>query len=99
MRYLKLHKFAMTGVFSALTAVALTLSLATMPLPANAKKSSEDNPKAAKKSHKAKRASSGGKVTFNSGSEETTGARNARLKRECKGRANSGMCSGFGQGS
>ena len=99
MRYLKLQKFATTGFFSALTAVALTLSLVTLPMLAHAKKSSEDTPKAAKKSHKSKRASSGGKVTFNNGSEETTGARNARLKRECKGRANSGMCSGFGQGS
>ena len=99
MRYLKLQKFATTGFFSALTALALTLSVATIPLPALAKKSSEDSPKATKKSHKVKKSSSGGKVTFNNGSEETTPARNARLKRECKGRANSGMCSGFGQGS
>ena len=99
MRCSKLHNVAKTGFLSTLMAIVLTLSVATIPLPAHAKKSSEDSPKAAKKSHKAKRASSGGKVTFNNGSEETTAVRNARLKRECKGRANSGMCSGFGQGS
>lgn len=36
-----------------------------------------------------------GKVTFLRGSEETTGERNARLKRECKGGVNAGACAGY----
>lgn len=37
------------------------------------------------------------KVTFLPNSQETTGERNARLKRECKGRVNAGACAGFTQ--
>lgn len=37
-----------------------------------------------------------GKVTFHkSPSEEAPAAREKRLKRECKGRPNAGMCAGF----
>lgn len=36
-----------------------------------------------------------GKVTFLRGSEETTGERSARLKRECKGGVNAGACAGY----
>lgn len=36
-----------------------------------------------------------GKVTFLHGSEETSQERNARLKRECKGRVNAGACEGY----
>ena len=36
-----------------------------------------------------------GKVTFLRGSEETSGERSARLKRECKGGVNAGACAGY----
>jgi hypothetical protein len=36
-----------------------------------------------------------GKVTFLRGSEETTGERSTRLKRECKGGVNAGACAGY----
>jgi NAD(P)H-hydrate repair Nnr-like enzyme with NAD(P)H-hydrate dehydratase domain len=36
-----------------------------------------------------------GRVTFLRGSEETTGERSARLKRECKGGVNAGACAGY----
>lgn len=55
--------------------------------------------KLAKKKTKSAGKSSGGKVSFHNGSQESTSERNGRLQRECKGRANSGMCAGFGQGS
>ncbi len=44
---------------------------------------------------KAQKKSSGGKVTFHNGSGESTLERERRLKRECKGRSNSGLCEGF----
>lgn len=37
----------------------------------------------------------GGKVKFISGSGETAGQRDARLKRECKGAVNAGACTGY----
>lgn len=37
----------------------------------------------------------GGKVKFISGSAETAGQRDARLKRECKGAVNAGVCTGY----
>lgn len=36
-----------------------------------------------------------GKVAFLRGSEETSGERSARLKRECKGGVNAGACAGY----
>jgi hypothetical protein len=38
---------------------------------------------------------SGGKVKFISGSGETPGQRDARLKRECKGAVDAGACAGY----
>ena len=37
----------------------------------------------------------GNKVKYVRGSEETTGERSTRLKRECKGRVNAGACEGY----
>jgi hypothetical protein len=37
----------------------------------------------------------GTKVKYIRGSEETTGERSTRLKRECKGRVNAGACEGY----
>jgi hypothetical protein len=48
----------------------------------------------AKKSKTAKK-SKGGKISFNDGSAESRSERDRRLKRECKGRSNSGLCEGF----
>ncbi len=44
---------------------------------------------------KPQKKSSGGKVSFHNGSGESTPERERRLKRECKGRSNSGLCEGF----
>ena len=48
--------------------------------------------KAKKKTAKARQ---GNKVKFMRGSEESTAERNARLKRECRGRVNAGACEGY----
>ena len=42
-----------------------------------------------------KKSAQGGQIKFLPGSAETTGERNARLKRECKGRVNAGACAGY----
>jgi hypothetical protein len=47
-----------------------------------------------KKEKKAK-AKKGGGVSFYEGSGETRAERDKRLTRECKGRANSGLCEGY----
>jgi hypothetical protein len=48
----------------------------------------------AKKPKKSK-AKKGGGVTFHDGSAESRAERDRRLKRECKGRPNSGACEGY----
>jgi hypothetical protein len=47
----------------------------------------------AKRAKKSKAAKSN--VSFHNGSAETTPDRERRLRRECQGRANSGLCEGF----
>ncbi len=47
-------------------------------------------PKRAKKAKTTKSS-----VTFHNGSAESTPDRERRLRRECQGRANSGLCEGF----
>jgi hypothetical protein len=47
------------------------------------------------KAKKKAAAAPGTKVKYIRGSEETTGERSARLKRECKGRVNAGACEGY----
>ena len=44
---------------------------------------------------KSKKAGSGSKAKFDSGSAETNKERTARLTRECKGQVNAGACSGY----
>jgi hypothetical protein len=44
---------------------------------------------------RAAKGSKGGTVTFDRGSEESRSERDHRLKRECKGRSNSGLCEGY----
>jgi hypothetical protein len=48
-----------------------------------------------RKLREAKSSKGGGTVTFNRGSEESVVERDRRLKRECKGRSNSGLCEGY----
>ncbi len=62
------------------------LSVAESTMEFSAKKS-----KTSKKSKGGK----GGKISFNDGSAESRGERDKRLKRECKGRSNSGVCEGY----
>ena len=47
------------------------------------------------KAKKKAAAAPGNTVKYIRGSEETTGERSARLKRECKGRVNAGACEGY----
>jgi hypothetical protein len=65
------------------TAQATAFSMAGAAMEISAKKG-----KAAKKSK-------GGKISFNDGSAESRSERDRRLKRECKGRSNSGLCEGY----
>ena len=51
--------------------------------------------KTTKKVVKKKKGQTGGKAKFLRGSEESTAERSARLKRECLGGVNAGMCAGY----
>ncbi len=84
-----------TVLLTGLLAIAFNTGIATIFVAASAQNAMAGT----KKPHKSKKSKGGGKVTFDRGSEESTADRTSRLKRECKGRANSGVCSGFGQGS
>ena len=44
---------------------------------------------------RAAKRSKGSTVTFDRGSEESRSERDSRLRRECKGRSNSGLCEGY----
>ena len=59
----------------------------TQPTKAKAKAKAKAKKKAAE--------ARGNKVKYVRGSEETTGERSTRLKRECKGRVNAGACEGY----
>lgn len=48
-----------------------------------------------KKAKKARAAAKGGGVVFYEGSGETRKERDTRLRRECRGRPNSGLCEGY----
>ena len=52
-------------------------------------------PTKTKTKKKTAKARQGNKVKFMRGSEESTAERNARLKRECRGRVNAGACEGY----
>ncbi len=58
---------------------------------------SGDQPTTAKtrKNASKNRVAKGAKARFIQGSEETVAQRTARLKRECKGGVNAGVCAGF----
>jgi hypothetical protein len=83
---------------------ALALLAAAVLLGGNALAQSQpaqDASKPAKSKSKSKKAaksgapSTGGKVKFIRGSEETPAQRSARLTRECKGGVNAGACAGY----
>lgn len=83
---------------------ALALLAAAVLLSGNAlaqSHSAQNESKPAKSKSKSKKAakssapSTGGKVKFIRGSEETPAQRGARLKRECKGGVDAGACSGY----
>jgi hypothetical protein len=81
--------------------VVAALALGALPASAQSKRNAEYSG-AAKKPKKAKAggAKSGGVgkaggVVFYDGSAESSGVREARLRRECKGRPNAGACQGY----
>jgi hypothetical protein len=74
--------------------VGLAICLSAAPTLVYAKKQDANSDAPAAKSTK-KKATSGGKVTFHDGSAESRKDRDRRLKRECKGRSNSGACEGY----
>ncbi len=91
----------MNGKFNRLAAVLLA---ATALLGGHVQAQSQAaqdgvKPAKAKKSKKATASTgatnAGGKVKFISGSGETPGQRDARLKRECKGAVDAGACTGY----
>lgn len=84
-----------TALLTGLLTMALNVGFATVLVAASAQDASAATKKQSSKSKKHR----AGKTKFDNGSGESTVERNSRLARECKGRANSGMCSGFGQGS
>lgn len=89
-------KSLMAPFLAAFMAAALAASHAqaqTPPAPAPA----QEGGKPAKSKSKKAAAKSGasGKVKFINGSGETPAQRNARLKRECKGGVDAGVCSGY----
>jgi hypothetical protein len=81
--------------------IALTLSLGVTPAFAQSKPNTERSGQAKKPSKvKASGAKSGGVgkasgVVFYDGSAENANKREARLRRECKGRPNAGACAGY----
>ena len=82
--------------FSSITVAAFVAVgvLATTTLPAQASEVVNPPIKVAAKK-KTKKAGSGSKAKFDSGSAETKKERTARLTRECKGQVNAGACSGY----
>ncbi len=60
----------------------------------SAKEGSKAKKPKKEKANKAK-AKKGGGVTFHDGSAESRTERDKRLTRECRGRANSGLCEGY----
>lgn len=82
-------KFLMRSVLAAFVAAALVASQAQAQT-----QSAPEGEKPAKSKPK-KAAKSGSKAKFIPGSGETVAQRTARLKRECKGAVDAGVCSGY----
>ncbi|MEO7885120.1 MAG: hypothetical protein ABI893_18275 [Polaromonas sp.] len=84
--------------FFNLQAAALLMATALLGGPVNAQ-SAQEGVKPSKTETKAKKTAvksgTGSKAKFITGSGETPGQRDARLKRECKGAVNAGACTGY----
>jgi hypothetical protein len=80
--------------YLAISLTSLAFVVAAAPLVALTSGSASATETTAKKVKKvkAKRVS---EVTFHEGSGETRAERERRLKRECRGRSNSGLCEGY----
>ncbi|WP_411877372.1 hypothetical protein [Polaromonas sp. YR568] len=80
-----------------LLAALMIAALAATGAQAQTQSAPEGDKPAKSKSKKAAKsgAASGGKVTFIQGSGETPAQRTARLKRECKGAVDAGVCTGY----
>lgn len=92
-----MNKKFFNGPALALLAVAVLLggnALAQSQSAQNESKPAKSKSKS-KKAAKSGAPSTGGKVKFIRGSEETPAQRGARLKRECKGGVDAGACSGY----
>jgi len=87
----KLNNFSFLSLVlsSAMLCASLSVNAADAAGTNKAKKSAAKSPDIAKPGDKPV------KSKFMRGSEETTGERNARLKRECKGAVNAGACAGY----
>jgi Mor family transcriptional regulator len=73
-----------------------TFSLQNTAMQATGGSSPAEGSKAKKpKKEKKAKAKKGGGVSFYEGSGETRVERDKRLKRECKGRPNAGLCEGY----
>jgi hypothetical protein len=77
--------FAQAAMFS-VAASAISVSANTEITPQKTKKTSKS---------KTSKKDKGGKITFHDGSAESRAERDKRLKRECKGRTNAGVCEGY----
>jgi hypothetical protein len=80
--------------FSAHSATAGVMFSSKHPVLQASGNTSSGTAKKPKKERKTK-GKKGGGVTFYEGSGETRAERDRRLKRECRGRSNSGLCEGY----
>jgi uncharacterized membrane protein YhiD involved in acid resistance len=81
---------------SASLAMAGTAQAATFSQPGGAMHISAKSETGSKKPRKTKAAKkSKSNISFHDGSAESRSERDRRLKRECKGRSNSGLCEGY----
>ena len=82
------------GAGSAGAKPLFSLNHSVLQAPAVGATSKDGQARKPKREKKAK-GKKGGGVTFHEGSAESRSERDRRLKRECKGRSNSGLCEGY----
>lgn len=84
------------GIVMALFGLSTSAQAMQFSSPSEFAVSAGKSSKSVKKNKSAKSKKSGkSTVTFHNGSAESVTERERRLKRECKGRSNSGLCEGF----
>lgn len=86
-----MKNFVAKPAWAALLAGAVLMGHAHAGAPA----SEAGNPSAAANKAKKSTARKTAQAKFVSGSEETAGERSSRLRRECRGRVNAGVCAGY----